>query len=112
MRVSIPVADLFPFLLSKLHNLLRETSISAMADMPIYRRMYKFSFLIHFLMIFIITMQTISFFSFILHLKGNEFVVNKVISNNYFKRETIEKNHDAKYKSNVVCIFMFVLFLL
>ena len=78
MRVSILVADLFPYLLSKiLHNLLRETSISAMTDMPIYRCMYKFSFLFHFLMIFIITMQTISLFSFILHLKENEFVAKK-----------------------------------
>ena len=66
------------------------------------------SFLFHFLLLCIITWQSISSFTFILHLKENDFVAKKVISLNYCKKLIIGKNHEAntKFMSYVyLCFF-------
>ena len=82
------------------------------ADMPTYRCMNKFSILLHFLMLFSITTQTISSHSFILHLKQNECAANNIISHNYCKKLSIGKNHEAnaKFMSYVyICSFTVML---
>ena len=80
--------------------------------MPTYCRMYKFSILLHFLMLFSITMQMISSYSFILQLKQNKCVANNIINRNYCKKLTIGKNHEAnaKFMSYVyICSFTVML---
>ena len=63
-------------------------------------------------MLFSITTQTISSYSFILHLKQNECAANNIFSHNYCKKLSIGNNHEAnaKFMSYVyICSFTVML---